>query len=152
MNDKRGFTLIELLVVISIIGVLASAVLVSMNAAKQKAIMSRKQTELHQVMTALYSYYLDKGSVPANKTSYWDAFGVNGDSTLSELVSGGYMTKLPASPDNQAYYYYNYGNFVIVASRMTPREHGPWQNGGWRCYPSFPNIGTDHIWCDGFYK
>lgn len=47
-KQKSGFTLIELLVVISIIGLLSSIVLVSLNSARVKARYAKAQTELDQ--------------------------------------------------------------------------------------------------------
>ena len=153
IKDK-GFTLIELLVVIAIIGLLASVVLASLNSAKERANMTKKAAELSEVKKALFSYYLDTDSVPPRKNggSSWDSFGAAGDTTLVELVNGGYISSIPESPDINPYYYYDYGSYIIVATRMTPRKFGPWQNGGWRCYPGFPGMGTDYIWCDGFDK
>ena len=150
MSQKHntGFTLIELLVVIAIIGVLASVVLASLHAAQQKSIMSKKRSELVQLTKALNAYYLDHGSVPSNPTTHWSVIGSNG--LLNELVTGGYMPSLPTSPDGNPYYYYNYSSYIIVATRMNPREFGPFQSGGYHCYPSYPNIGSDKVWCDGF--
>lgn len=61
---QRGFTLIELLVVISIIGFLASIVLVSLNSAREKARIARVQMDLKQYQTALELYYDDNGKFP----------------------------------------------------------------------------------------
>lgn len=47
-KKKGGFTLIELLVVISIIGLLSSAVLASLNSSRVKANYARVQVELNQ--------------------------------------------------------------------------------------------------------
>ncbi len=62
--DKKGFTLIELLVVISIIGLLSSVVLTSVNSARAKARDARRITDLKQIQTALEFYYDTNGSYP----------------------------------------------------------------------------------------
>ena len=50
---KRGFTLIELLVVIAIIGILSTAVLTSLNSAREKAQDAKKIHDVKQVALAL---------------------------------------------------------------------------------------------------
>jgi prepilin-type N-terminal cleavage/methylation domain-containing protein len=64
MNARKGFTLIELLVVIAIIGLLASIVLVSLGAAKNKAFLSSAKEEFKSINTAIELYYSDHGSYP----------------------------------------------------------------------------------------
>lgn len=62
---NRGFTLIELLVVISIIGVLASVVLVSLNTARDKARDAKRAAMVNQVKLALEYYYDDYNEYPS---------------------------------------------------------------------------------------
>jgi prepilin-type N-terminal cleavage/methylation domain-containing protein len=68
MMKKRGFTLIELLVVMSIIMVLASMLLLGINAARQAFKRAQCQTEINQVMLAITQYETDFGTVPPSGT------------------------------------------------------------------------------------
>ena len=102
---KRGFTLIELLVVIAIIGILSSVVLASLNSARGRAQDSKVQQDLRQVSTALQLYYDKHGSMPPNSGSS----AVTLDAALSALVSEGFISSLPESPNAYSYRYYNYG-------------------------------------------
>ncbi len=63
-SRSRGFTLIELLVVISIIGMLSSVVLASMNGARQLAMIARAQSELAQLRNAIAMMSGDTGLWP----------------------------------------------------------------------------------------
>ncbi len=64
-----GFTLIELLVVISIIGLLAAVVLVSLNSARAKSRDARRLGDIHQLQTALELFYNDCGGYPVQATA-----------------------------------------------------------------------------------
>lgn len=63
-NRQTGFTLIELLVVVSIIGLLSSIVLFSLNAGRAKARDAKRLTDIRQVATALELYYNECNSYP----------------------------------------------------------------------------------------
>jgi len=54
---KRGFTLIELLVVIFIIGLLATLIIVNVNAARGRARDSKRKADLRAYQTAVEMYY-----------------------------------------------------------------------------------------------
>lgn len=56
-NKIKGFTLIELLVVVSIIGMLSSVVLVSLNNTRQKAVDIKRFSEFKEIQKAVILYY-----------------------------------------------------------------------------------------------
>mgnify|MGYP001561196186 FL=1 len=88
--------------VISIIGVLASVVLVSLNSARAKARDARRITDLKQVQTALELYYDANGQypLPAGGSGVWSghcpSYG-NYDNYISGLAPN-YMASLPVDP------------------------------------------------------
>jgi prepilin-type N-terminal cleavage/methylation domain-containing protein len=63
-NYKKGFTLIELMVVISIIGLLSSVVLASLNQTRIKARNSYTVSTINEYVRAFASYYIDNGTYP----------------------------------------------------------------------------------------
>lgn len=77
-NNQRGFTLIELLVVISIIGLLASVVLISLNNARVKGRDAKRAADIRQIATALELYNSDNGHYPitlcTGNTWNWASF------------------------------------------------------------------------------
>ncbi|HEV8601014.1 MAG TPA: type II secretion system protein [Patescibacteria group bacterium] len=103
-NKERGFTLIELLVVISIIGLLATILLVSLNTSRVKARNSRRIADAHQLVVALQLYLSDNASMMScgsedSTTATWSA------GCLPTALAP-YMVKLPKDPTNNATYKY----------------------------------------------
>ncbi len=89
---NRGFTLIELLVVISIIALLSSVVLASLNAARSKARDSERLADARQLRNAVELYRNDSGSYPSTSGNWrgvCSSFGSHGTTG-----SGGYVPNL----------------------------------------------------------
>lgn len=112
----KGFTLIELLVVISIIGLLSSIVLVSLNSARGKARDAKRLAEKAQVITALNLYYNDFGKWPDSAADA-RCFGaptietcyLGGQTGLDSLVTAmqPYMSSFPTNNANTGTIAYN---------------------------------------------
>jgi len=69
MNNKRrehGFTLVELLLVVTIIGILAGAVMVNFGGQTQKAKIIRAKSDITSIQTALSIYEISIGSYPTS--------------------------------------------------------------------------------------
>ena len=82
-GNERGFTLIELLVVASILVVLAGLGLVQYKNGVTRSREAVLKTDLFNMKDAIDQYYADKGQYPG---------------TLDELVSAGYLRRIPDDP------------------------------------------------------
>ena len=69
MHQRKGFTLVELLVVIAIIGILASAVLVSLGGARRAARDTRRIADLRLIQSGLEIYFAACGYYPGTDGS-----------------------------------------------------------------------------------
>ena len=137
LNKKtKGFTLIELLVVISIIGVLSTVVITSLNEGRARARDAKREQDIISIQNALELYYVDNGRYPingwavSNSSSSWENF---------EILLG---TSLPSDPVNESGYVFNgaltygyysantskycYGQaYMLVFSKETSNGTGP---------------------------
>ena len=107
LKKKQGFTLIELLVVISIIGLLASVVLVAVNKTRMKARNARRVADIRNIVNALELYYNDNGYYPISPGGSWAWYGwatcwppeASGPDWISGL-SPKYIAKMPRDPES----------------------------------------------------
>lgn len=127
-TKKRGFTLIELLVTISIIGLLSSLVLTSMQTARAKARDAQRIQAMEEVRKALTLYYHDYGYYPPlTGNAYIGASGnTNWATNLTNALVPAYIPSLPKDPAGNTGNYYN-----LFYSGVTYYGYGyrPYPNG-----------------------
>lgn len=131
-NNNKAFTLIELLVVVSIISLLSSIVMSSLNSARAKARDTRRIEDLRQIRTALELFYDDYGYYPQSGCG-WDCNGYRlsyNNTSWNDLAADlqPYMSKLPVDPinsscspwttNNENCFSYAYGNVGRNTSRV----------------------------------
>lgn len=111
-GGDRGFTLIELMMVISIIGLLSTVILGSLQRARLQANDAKRISEIRQMQTALELYFNDNGQYPSSDQGGIGGWDTPGDGTfLGVLAGGGYMPNIkdPTTNDfNGNYRYYRY--------------------------------------------
>ncbi|NMB56320.1 type II secretion system protein [Candidatus Beckwithbacteria bacterium] len=85
---KQGFTLVELLIVITLIGILAVAVLAAINPIEQfnKANDTARKTDAGQVLNAIERYYTSNGMFP------WNASKTDVNTAISFVLEGNNVT------------------------------------------------------------
>ncbi|MDP1615274.1 MAG: type II secretion system protein [Methylococcales bacterium] len=110
-NKNRGFTLIELLVVIAIIGLLATIILVSLNASRTKARDARARGDLRQITNAMALFYDANGAYYATGDTDCDAAN-EGTAIPANVSIGTFINPVPRNngdATNGLYYWCNGG-------------------------------------------
>lgn len=101
-NSELGFSLIELLVVISIIGLLASIVLLGLNTARKKARETNTISNLQQISKAMSLYYLANNAYPTGTFISTDP--ANWAALAATLKP--YLVSLPQPAVPEAYFFF----------------------------------------------
>jgi type II secretion system protein G len=107
---SKGFTLIELLVVISIIALLSSIVLASLNTAREKAKTSAFEQNMKQLQLALEVYKSDTGMYPLedltdSSTSAYSLSFLNDYPQFDPVFVPDYISQIPETPNGGILYY-----------------------------------------------
>jgi len=111
---SKGFTLIELLVVVSIIGLLASIVVVSLGGSRTQSRDVKRKADLSQIQTAMELCYNDLGCGAALLVNDYPGTGTAADSdTCAEILTVNssafavHLSAMPADPINTGTFVYN---------------------------------------------
>lgn len=116
MRYKKGFTLIELLVVISIISLLASIVLASLNSARQKARNASRLSSIRTLVLAFNFAFDNSGSFPSTNYVCVSATCYEGWSTYvaNATVDAFLAPYLPSKPSDPVGGSRGYGGFLYI--------------------------------------
>ncbi len=154
----KGFTLIELLVVVSIIGLLSSVVLSSLETARAKARDVRRLADLREVRTALEAYRTENGAYPIATAWRGTCATFNAGGTITTTGANGWVpdlapkhiTVLPveSKPTNNNCYLYrtttNGSGFIILAHASVETEVSAGSySAGTPCSPTLLSTNTN---------
>jgi general secretion pathway protein G len=104
-NRQSGFTLIEIMVVVVILAVLGALVVPKILENVDKARVTRAQSDIRAIQTALDLYRLDNFKYPTTEQGLQALVKQPADPTITNYRSGGYLPSLPKDPWNNIYLY-----------------------------------------------
>jgi len=104
-NRQSGFTLIEIMVVVVILAVLGALVVPKILENVDKARVTRAQSDIRAIQTALDLYRLDNFKYPTTEQGLQALVKQPADPTITNYRSGGYLPSLPKDPWNNIYQY-----------------------------------------------
>lgn len=110
VSRRAGFTLIELVVVISILAILAGALIPRVTNRMAQSRDARRLADLRAVKNAVDQFYIDKGYYPpARQNAAYGGWDVSQDGDfIPTLLSEGYLQSIPKDPINDETYQYRY--------------------------------------------
>lgn len=108
-KSQYGFTLIEIMVVVVILAVLGALVVPKILENVDKARVTRAQSDVRAIQTALDLYRLDNFKYPTTEQGLLALVKQPVDPTITNYRSGGYLPALPKDPWNKPYQYVSPG-------------------------------------------
>ncbi len=99
LKVRKGFTLVELLIVITIIGVLAVALVPRIIGVPSKGRDAARMADLQQVATGLELYSDSTGTYPASGTASCIT-KADGSGVANDLLTAGVLSTVPDDPSN----------------------------------------------------
>lgn len=160
---RTGFTLIELVVVISILAILAGALIPRVTNRMAQSRDARRLSDVQAIKAAVDQYYVDKGVYPAaQQNAAFGGWDVSHDNDfIPTLVSEGYLPAPAKDPLNDDTYHYRYfvydkgtagcksdGKFYVLGIRAFETADMALKNTGYfQC--SSRNWGTEFAYVTG---
>jgi general secretion pathway protein G len=109
LRFDRGFTLIEIMVVVVILAVLGALVVPKILENVDKARVTRAQSDIRAIETALDLYRLDNFKYPTTEQGMEALVKPPVDPTITNYRVGGYLKSVPNDPWNNPYLYQSPG-------------------------------------------
>jgi general secretion pathway protein G len=104
-NRSSGFTLIEIMVVVVILAVLGALVVPKILENVDKARVTRAQSDIRAIETALDLYRLDNFKYPTTEQGLQALVKQPVDPSITNYRAGGYLQAPPKDPWNNPYQY-----------------------------------------------